>query len=422
VAGEPLGDVLRRLGRSEGIQGDLTQTDAELLERFARRRDEPAFAALVVRHGPMVLGVCRRLLPDDQEAEDAFQAAFLVLARKAAAIRRRPLLGAWLYGVACRVASRLRGQAARRRSHERLGVDFSAVGVDDPAWSDVAPLLHEEVRRLPGYYRDPIVLCFLEGKTNEEAAVLLQRPVGTIKSRLTRARELLRTRLARRGVGCSAVALAAGLAVRPATASAFLRESTTQAAVQFASRGAATTARAAMLARSVLRVGWGTKAALIGAALSVVLLGAGGVGLAVRGWPSAPPVAGAPAPKADAAAIQAEWRIVCVEYLGQDVTDKDAFREMKKQTWRFEKDQILVENTGAFPSRTDYTLDSTVRPKHLDLLHMGGKDAKTILAIYDLSGDDLKIHLPSPGNPERPTEFVTKEGVVTLLLTFHREA
>ncbi len=100
MAGETLGEVIRRLSRFGGLQGDLAQTDAQLLDRFARRREEPAFAALLARHGPMVLGLCHRLLHDPRDAEDAFQAAFLILARKAGVIRRQSLLGAWLYGVA----------------------------------------------------------------------------------------------------------------------------------------------------------------------------------------------------------------------------------------------------------------------------------------------------------------------------------
>ena len=116
MTGDTLGDIIRRIGRSVSLQSDLALTDAQLLERFVARRDDPAFAALVVRHGPMVLGVCRRLVRDAQEAEDAFQATFLVLARKAAVIQRQPLLAGWLYGVAYRVAVRLRGRTVFRRT------------------------------------------------------------------------------------------------------------------------------------------------------------------------------------------------------------------------------------------------------------------------------------------------------------------
>src|SRR5205085_9602084 len=122
---KPLGDELQRMGRIAGLQGALSLTDAQLLERFVARRDEPAFAALMVRHGPMVLCLCRQMLRDPQEAEDAFQAAFLVLVRNAQSIRKRPSLSAWLYGVAYKVAARLRGRAERRRKHEQPGGDLS---------------------------------------------------------------------------------------------------------------------------------------------------------------------------------------------------------------------------------------------------------------------------------------------------------
>jgi len=424
VAGEPLGDVLRLLGRDAGLQNYLAQTDAQLLEHFTRRRDEPAFAALMVRHGPMVYGVCRRMLRDAQEAEDAFQASFLVLARKAGGIRRRLLLGAWLYGVACRIAARLRGQSARRRQREEPGVDVDALPADDPAWSDVGPVVHEEVQRLPSHYRDAVVLCFLEGKSNEEAAQLLHRPVGTIKSRLTRARELLRSRLARCGLGvASAVALTTALAAT-AQASAALTAATVQAAAQFTGGAAAPAAtRAVVLAREILRTVLWTKVKL--AAVAVVVVAAlvpGGLWITNHALRPATPAAGAAAPQVadDREAIQGDWRVVRVEYEGHNMTDDAAFRGIKGATWRFTADRILVKAEG-WPD-SDYTLDPTTRPKHLDLGHKADAGFKvTIKAIYALDGDDLMVHLPSGERPERPKVFVTEEGVVTLLVKFHRE-
>src|SRR5262249_32075120 len=150
---------------------------------------------------PLVFGVCRRILFDMQDAEDAFQATFLVLARKASSITRRSRVSNWLYGVAFRVAARARKNALRRRVLERH--DFDVTAVPDAGRSrdpELAPLLHEEVQRLPDKYRAPLVLCYLEGKTNQEAADQLRWPVGTVKTRLSKAREMLRTRLARRGV------------------------------------------------------------------------------------------------------------------------------------------------------------------------------------------------------------------------------
>jgi RNA polymerase sigma factor (sigma-70 family) len=176
-------------------------TDSQLLKRFARQQDEAAFAALVKRHGPMVLAVCRRILRDAHDADDAFQATFLVLVRKAPVIARPELLGNWLYGVAYRVAVKARIIAARRSERER---QVPAMTLSDPL-SDVTgrelrAVLDAELSRLPEKYRAPLVLCYLEGKTNEQAARLLGWPIGSISGRLARARELLRERLLSRGL------------------------------------------------------------------------------------------------------------------------------------------------------------------------------------------------------------------------------
>jgi RNA polymerase sigma factor (sigma-70 family) len=200
-------------------------TEGELLERFVGGHDEAAFEALMARHGPMVLGICQRLLRDPNDVDDAFQATFLVLVRKAGTLRRRDLLGNWLYGVAHRVAIRSRGLAARRLARaphgqemiDRLDADGAGAVVvfDNSSQLDAepSPWLHEEVRRLPEKYRAPVVLCYLEGLTHEEAAARLGWPIGTVKGRLARARDLLRRRLTRRGVILSAAALDAHLAL-----------------------------------------------------------------------------------------------------------------------------------------------------------------------------------------------------------------
>jgi RNA polymerase sigma factor (sigma-70 family) len=190
-------------------------SDEQLLDRFLNRDDasaEAAFRAIVVRHGPMVLGVCRHILNQLQDAEDAFQATFLVLARKAGSIRDRRVLARWLYEVAYRIAMRARTNGVRRRTHERQGGEMAAtVSTDNHGWIELRPVLHEEVNRLPEKYRVPVILCYLEGKTNEEVAALLQWPVGTVKGRLSRARDLLRSRLSRRGLALSAAFLVTAL-------------------------------------------------------------------------------------------------------------------------------------------------------------------------------------------------------------------
>lgn len=182
--------------------------DEQLLRRFWQNQDQTAFEALVHRHGTMVLGVCRRLLSDPQEIEDAFQATFLVLLRKAGHITRPERLGNWLYGVSLKVAARARRTYFRRQTQQQPLPEINArkggVGADT---QEVLQLLDEEVLRLPDKYRVPFVLCCLEGKTNDEAAHLLGCPRGTIATRLARARQRLRSRLEKRGAVLTSVAL-----------------------------------------------------------------------------------------------------------------------------------------------------------------------------------------------------------------------
>ncbi len=175
--------------------------DGELLERFIGHHDESAFSALVRRHGPMVLGVCRRVLNDWQRAEDAFQVTFLVLARKAESLTRPELLANWLHGVAYRIALKARSQAARQRAHERQAATMLPMeSQSSESAQELREVLDKELDRLPEKYRAPLVLCYLEGRTNEEAARLLNCPIGSMSNRLARGRGLLRARLTRYGL------------------------------------------------------------------------------------------------------------------------------------------------------------------------------------------------------------------------------
>jgi RNA polymerase sigma factor (sigma-70 family) len=233
----PLTHVLRHLHRltSERASGDLS--DGELLERFRAGREEAAFAVLVQRHGPMVLGLCRRLLDDANLAEDAFQATFLVLVRRAGAIRKQASLASWLYGVARRVAAKARTREAQRRTREREIADMpDAAPHDETDWNELRAALDEELGRLPEKYRAPVVLCYLQGKTQEQAARELGWPRTSLASRLGRARLLLRQRLARRGLALSASVLATALATEAPAAPvpALLLISTTRAAALLA--------------------------------------------------------------------------------------------------------------------------------------------------------------------------------------------
>jgi RNA polymerase sigma factor (sigma-70 family) len=207
----PLRTFLDRLRRDIGPSGAPGPTDAQLLERWVARRDEASFELLLYRHGPAVLGACRRLLNDPHTVEDCFQATFVALVRKAGSIGRREAVGPWLYQVARRAALRVRAETARRAERERPGDEALAAvpAGDTTGGTESDGVLDEEVARLPRKYREAVVLCWLGGRTIAEAARELGCPPGTVSARLSRARKRLRQRLARRGPGVAA-ALAAG--------------------------------------------------------------------------------------------------------------------------------------------------------------------------------------------------------------------
>jgi RNA polymerase sigma factor (sigma-70 family) len=237
-----LNSVMRQLRRLAEPWGPGGLSDAELLERWLGRRDEAAFEVLVWRHGPMVLNVCRRVVHPPGDPEDAFQATFLTLVRKAAAIGKRQAVGSWLYKVAYRASLAANTRAAKRATHERLAAP--GIGATPPeaeiVWRDLRPVLDAEVNGLPAKYRDPFILCYLEGRTVAEAALQLGCSRGTVGTRLAWARGRLRARLTRRGLALSAGALAAALSQGTAAAlPAALVAATDKAAVLFAAGGPA---------------------------------------------------------------------------------------------------------------------------------------------------------------------------------------
>jgi RNA polymerase sigma factor (sigma-70 family) len=184
-------------------------TDNEVLERFMAANDSDAFRVLIDRHGPMVFGACRAVLREQHDAEDAFQSTFLALVRCAGTIKQKDSIGPWLHRVAVRAAWRLRRRLSRERTVEQIRSGSEPLCPFPPRDLSFIPLLHEEVSRLPEGYRLPVVLCYLNGKTNDEAALQLSCPVGTIKGRLSRARQTLRDRLRRRGLDLYAGTLGA---------------------------------------------------------------------------------------------------------------------------------------------------------------------------------------------------------------------
>src|SRR5258708_7814044 len=208
MAHSEMNGFLRQLRRAALRHGGGV-TDGQLLECFLRAREEAAFEELVRRHGPMVLGVCRRVLLNRHDAEDAFQATFLILVRKASSIVARETVGNWLYGVAFRTAQKARAAAARRRLKEKQMAKPEAI--EEDVWRELRPLLDQELNRLPDKYREPVVLCDIEGHTRKAAALRLGCPEGTLSVRLARARVLLAKRLARHGLALSGGAVAAAL-------------------------------------------------------------------------------------------------------------------------------------------------------------------------------------------------------------------
>ncbi len=246
--------VARYLCRIAARLDDGSVPDAEFLARFVFRRDPAAFEMLVWRHHRMVLGVCGRLLTDPTDIEDAFQATFLALLEKAGTIRKREALGSWLYKVAYRVALRARVEAARRGRHERQGLGLAAAAADrqgpPEGHGELWPLLDSALHDLPEKYRVPLVLCYLEGKTYEEAARQLGCPKGTVSIRMTRAREMLRRQFARRGLSLPTALLVGALAeaASPAAFAAHLVRGTVAAAAAY---GAGREAAGAVSARVI---------------------------------------------------------------------------------------------------------------------------------------------------------------------------
>jgi RNA polymerase sigma factor (sigma-70 family) len=259
MATSPMSEFIQYLRGAPHRRDEADRTDGELLECFVRDRAQAALGVLVQRHGPMVWGVCRRVLRDPHDAEDAFQATFLVLVRKAAAIVPPGMVAPWLYGVAHRTALKARATVAKRREREKQLGDLPEPAPAEPApCQDLQLLIDQELSRLPTRYRSTVVLCGLEGKTRKEAAQQLGLPEGTVASRLARARALLARRLTRRGLTVTGAALAAVLtqgaapaAVPPAVVSSTIQAATALAAGQGAA--GAISVQVAALTEGVLK-------------------------------------------------------------------------------------------------------------------------------------------------------------------------
>jgi RNA polymerase sigma factor (sigma-70 family) len=425
--------VIQQLRRGALANDATAVTDGELLAAFLTVRDEAAFEGLVRRHGPMVLGVCRRLLQNPHDAEDAFQATFVVLVRKGASIVPRETVGNWLYGVAYRTALGAKRANARRREKEK-NAQLRQAATPEATWEELQPLLDQELSRLPNKYRLPIVLCDLEGKKRREVARQLNLPDGTLNNRLAMARQLLAKRLARRGFtlsgGALAVSLSQGLAV--AALPTGLLGSTVKAATTIAAGGATTSvlpAKVAALTEGMVKAMLVTKFKFMTAL--ILALTALGVGAAfVTCQALVPAMAGADQPaqtskpgkdkqhnkptKSDKDKLQGTWIAVSVQFGGKPAPE--AFVKSFKLVFTGDKVTVHPSDDGAEGGKEgDFTLDSKKTPKEINF----DGEGKTTKGIYTFEKEALKLAMAEIGQ-DRPTEFKSLDGTRHGLIVFKR--
>jgi RNA polymerase sigma factor (sigma-70 family) len=432
-------EVLGRLRAALLLRDGAELTDGQLLECFVRGRDGAAVAALVHRHGPMVWGVCRRVL-GHHDAEDAFQATFLVLARKAASVVPREMVANWLYGVAHRTALKARAAAVKRKGRERPMEELPEPAVaDDDLWRDLQPLLDRELSALPDKYRAVVVLCELEGKTRREVARLLGVPEGTVAGRLARARALLAKRLARHGLQASGAALAGALSV--GVASAGVPDSVVASTIKFTDllatgrAAGAIPVSAAALAEGVLKSMLLTKLRAATAVLAVVAAAGVGVGgLLYETRAAEPPAAGqtagpdgrAPAKqrvedpvKKELRRLRGTWVGVSYERQYNPPTEKE-LGKMKGTRLVIDGDRVTLKPAKAADSDKKsaeltfkFTIDPTKEPKTIDwLVVLPDGKSSTLRGIYKLDQDPL-VELKDTltlcfGAKRRPAEFKPK--------------
>jgi RNA polymerase sigma factor (sigma-70 family) len=411
--------LIQLLRQIAGPPPDRDSSDRHLLERFVRSQDQAAFAALVQRHGPMVLGVCRRLLHDAHEAEDAFQATFLVLVHKARSIDRPESLGPWLHGVAYRTAARAR-QAARHRAREW---ESAAVPDGDPAvelvWRELRQVLDEELGRLAQKYHAPLVLFYLEGKTIEEVARQLGCPKGTVLSRLARGRDRLRKRLVRRGVAPSAGVLVGMLMAKavPAAVPAALATVTVEAAALTAAGQAMAgtiPASVAALTKGVLRAMLLSRLKVVAAVVLAVTAAVVGTVVGARQTPADKPAAAREDAVKDQEKILGTWAYVSVEAKGEKVPE-----EVKGAKLIFAAEgKFTAMNSKGEKKGGTWKLDPARKPKEITTTNDKGK---THRGIYKLDGDTLTICMHQEDGADRPTEFATRKDTKVVLVVLERQ-
>jgi RNA polymerase sigma factor (sigma-70 family) len=417
---KPIPELRQTLLRGEGA----SFTDRKLLERFVNHHDQAALELLIRRYAPMVWGVCRRILANHHDAEDAFQATFLVLVRKAESIRPKEMVGNWLYGVARQTVFKARATTAKRRAREKQVTEMPepAVTEQQDLWDDVQPLLDQELSRLPAKYRAVVVLCDLGAKTRTEVAQQLGVPEGTVASRLVRARTILAKRLARHGMPVAGGTLAVVLSQQPAPASVPISvvSSTIKAASLLAAGNAAAGAisgEVTALTKGVLHTMFVTKMKTIAAIVLALATVVGGAG--VFAYQSLATEADKKdKAKPDNEAIQGKWEVDSL------VSDKGASEEeaqqLKSATWVFEKEKLVWKRVGDKNFEATYKLDPTKTPKSIDLTMPFGEPKRHIQGIYKLEGDELTIWIPLGQEKPRPTEFEAEKGSKRTLIVLKR--
>ncbi|MCI0701720.1 MAG: sigma-70 family RNA polymerase sigma factor [Planctomycetia bacterium] len=416
----------RQLRHAARLPEPDSPSDGELLGRFANQQDEHAFAELVRRHGPMVLGVCRRITGNSHDADDAFQATFLVLARKAGRLAEQSALGAWLYGVAHKAALKARAVALRRRAKETTAARPEGTEAMADS-SDVLAVIEQELARLPKKYREPLVLCALCGRPRKEVADQLGVAEGTLASRIATARERLAEQLRRRGVVVPAVAMMTDDAPATAAVPTSLFDSTLKAAT------GTVPAAVARIASEVTRAMFLNKlrtSVLI--LVAVAMASAAGLATLSRSSanPPAPipttplvPVANRTADKPDTVKVKElteKWDSAKKDLQGvwelqkQIIDDKELEFQFEYFRQTFSDRTVRIEyktKDGSIEhdSELSYTVNPTTTPPEMTTY---GKNM-LVMGLYDLNGDTLRVAFHGISELERPRGFAVADKRVT---------
>jgi RNA polymerase sigma factor (sigma-70 family) len=424
--------LLRQIRKLVTAQCPSRQPDLHLLQQFITEHSEVAFTALVERHEALVLGVARSVLHHEQDAEDVFQATFLVLARKAHTIRKQQSLSSWLHGVACRLALKARGRA-KRWSDAPVADVAATASMDDLSWRELRGVLQEELQRLPDKYRAPLLLCYWEGKTRDEAAVQLGMTANAFKKYLERARNLLRSRLVRRGLAPSAAlfaTLVSEMGARGAV-SASLTAHTVQAAVEFAAGQAiaAESATAAALAQGA--IGAMNMSKRLTTILVALVVGGVGSGLGLVSYQS---LQGQQPTASTKAAGTTGEQPAQTRVAGGEKTDQERFVGV----WRFStarsdgKDIAELKTLARFVFTANGKATLTVAsegkegryklvgPRQIDLALETGKDLVPGIYKFEKADRLTLCFLDGRGGAKRPTEFSADKGSGQVLFVLDR--